>query len=178
MKYRYLPSPAYFHLLDLWPSFAVVQVSTIFWWTSSKYFLPLIHSWHFSTPLLQCLHPQSLNLIFLRPYLLCSLAVFSFPSRLFLCLPSRSLPAPPSQWLCGFFASLLRNGTLGTRALQSILQTTRPTRRTRSKCHVTTWQDDIWRRRGETAPKYLLLPAVLRLTTGRRKRSENTDESD
>lgn len=135
-----------------------------FWWMSHtfRYCLPLIHSWLCSTPL-QCLSSQSLNLILLRPSLLCCRRVSpSLPAFLYLPVCSRCPSLAVTLWI---FACLLRNGTQGTRALQSILQTARP-RRTRFKCHVTTWEDDIWRRRGETAPKYLLLPAVLKLKGG------------
>lgn len=52
-------------------------------------------------------------------------------------------PLGPSLWVTlWIFASPLRNGTQGTRALQSILQTGQPPR-TRSKCHVTTWEDEF-----------------------------------
>lgn len=126
--------------------------------------------------ILPCSHPQlplfcpsagplfNPSISFSFVHLFCAPLQFLLPSRLFLCLSLCSLcpSLPVTLWI---FASLLRNGTQGTGALQSILQTARP-RRTRSKCHVTTWEDDIWRRRGETAPKYLLLPAVLRLKGG------------
>lgn len=92
---------------------------------------------------------------------LCVSSWFLLPS----CFLTVSLPAPsvpPSQWLCGFFLHLSYVTALRGRGhFNQYFKQPSPLK-TRSKCHVTTWQDDIWRRRGGTALKYLLLPTVLR----------------
>lgn len=60
----------------------------------------------------------------------------------FLQLSPFTLLCPSLSVTLWIFASLLHNGTPGTRALQSILQTAL-LQRTCSKCHVTTWENDI-----------------------------------
>lgn len=88
----------------------------------------------------QCLSSRTLRPSFSLPYIL----ILTSQLCPYLSLCSLCPALSVTLWI---FASLLRNGTQGTRALQSILQTAR-SRRTRCKCHVTTWEDDIWRRGG------------------------------
>lgn len=141
-----------------------------------------------SRPQLTFLYPSSFHffpLILVRSSLLCSFTVSpslrAFPLSLY------ALSVPPSQWLCGFLHLCYVMPLRGRGHSNQYFKHPGPWR-TRFKCHVTTWQDDIWRRKGgrqrereRRSPKYLLLPAVLWLKggwiwLGGKKENENADE--
>lgn len=138
-------------------------------------FLLLPDRWAFSSAIAD----NSPTLPSLPSCLLSSLR-FLLPSRLS-SISLHTLSVPPSQWLCGFLHLCYIMALRGTRALQSILQTALP-RRTRCKCHVTTWETDICGRRGETTPPrdtYCYQPCSdLRIWLGGRRSGGNTDERD
>lgn len=90
--------------------------------------------------------PFNPSISFFSVHLFCAPLHFLLPSWLS-SISLYTLSVPPSQWLCGFLHLRYVMALRGRGHFNQYFKRPGP-RRTRSKCHVTTWEDDIWRREG------------------------------